>query len=445
MRSPIDPVGFVLASAATLTLLAARPAPIAAALASEPPDTLHLGRLQALAIAEDARTERRELERRASSLRHENLAVGRLPQFQFRGDASYQSEVISLPLDNPGFTVPAAPKERYEIGLDADWTVWDGGLVEARQSVEEGRLAGTLAGLDAAIFGTRLEVTEAFFSALLLQEQVREIEVLIGDLEVRVEEMSARIEQGLALSGDRASLLAELLRARQQRDALSSERRVALGLLSRLTGQDLDGAEVLALPDLAPELASVTPTSRVHPQFAAFEAQRDRWGRQVQVIGSGDRPSVSVFGQLNLGSPGYDQFNESLHEYWRAGVRVRWSPWTWNRRQREIEEVGVQQRLIDAQEEHFEDQLARLLERPLRTMEYMRTALESDDEIIALREEAEAHARVQFEERAISVSAYTTTRSELQEARLARVRHRTELARAEAQYLITLGVELRYP
>jgi outer membrane protein TolC len=422
-----------------------------AAPVAELADTLHLGRLQTLAIQGDARTATRALERDASGLRTRNLAVARLPQFQLRGDASYQSEVIRLPLDNPGFSVPPAPKDRYELGLDADWTVWDGGLVEARQGVEQARLGGALAGLDAAIFGTRIEVTDAFFSALLLQEQVRELEVLMGDLEVRIDEMRARVEQGLALSGDLASLRAERLGARQQRDALASERRVSLGILSRLTGQVIDGSEVLALPDLAPELAAHPITgvlaplpsdARIHPQFAAFDAQRDGWAKQAEVIDVAGRPAVSVFGQLNVGSPGYDQFNESLHEYWRAGVRVRWSPWTWNRRQREVEEMLVQQRLIDAQEAHFSDQLLRMLERPIRTIEYMRTALESDDEIIALREEAEAHALVQFEERAISVSAYTTARSDLQEARIARLRHRAELARAQAHYLITLGVEL---
>ena len=415
-------------------------------------DTLYLGRLQSLAITRDARTPSLALERQASDLRSRNLAVARLPQFQLRGDASYQSEIIQLALDNPGLSVPIAPKDRYEVGLDADWTLWDGGQVEARQAVEAARLAGTLAALDAALFTTRLDVTDAFFSALLLQEQIRELDVLIGDLDVRAGEMSARVEQGLALRGALASLRAEVLGARQQRDALASERRVALGVLSRLTGQALDGSEVLALPDLAAELAEhPTPNalaplpaeSRVHPQFAAFEAQRSGWARQADALDVGGRPAVSVVGQLNVGSPGYDQFNDSLHEYWRTGVRVRWSPWSWNRDRRGIEETVVQQRLIDVQEEHFSDQLLRALERPVRTIEYMRTALESDDDIVALREEAEAHALVQFEERAISVSAYTTARSELQEARIARLRHRAELARAQAHYLITLGVELR--
>lgn len=442
----------LLAVGVLATAVAGSAAEVSATPTAQAADTLHLGPLQALATARDARASSLALEREASDLRSRNLAVAGLPQFQVRGDASYQSEVIQLALDTPGLSVPVAPKDRYEVGLDADWTLWDGGQVEARQAVEAARLAGTLAALDAELFTVRLEVTDAFFSALLLQEQIREIDVLIADLDVRTTEMSARVEQGLALRGALASLRAEVLGARQQREALASERRVAVGVLSRLTGEALDGSEVLALPDLAAELArhrtpgTLAPLpdeARVHPRFAAFEAQRVGWARQADALELGGRPSVSVFGQINVGSPGYDQFNDSLHEYWRTGVRVRWSPWSWDRDRREIEEALVQQRLIDVQAEHFSDQLLRALERPARTIEYMRTALESDDDIVALREEAEAHARVQFEERAISVSAYTTARSELQEARIARLRHRAELARAQAHYLITLGVELR--
>ncbi len=426
----------------------------AVALGPQPADTLHLSALQTLAIAEDTRTARLELEREASGLRAENLKVARLPQIQMRGDASYQSEVIDIPIDNPAFSVPSPPKERYEVALETDWMVWDGGLVDAQRAVENAQLASTLAGLDAEIFGVRMEVANSFFSALLLQEQVHEVEVLIGDLETRLEEMRVRVDQGAALPGDTASMRAELLVARQQRDAIGNERRVALSDLSRLIGRPIDDAEVLALPDLSAQMAaqplgavasdtiSTLPLNmRTHPQFGAFEAARKSRDMQVQAIRVTARPSVSVFGQFSLGTPGFDQFNDSLHEYWRAGARVRWAPWNWDRRDREVQEVQVQQRLIDNQEQRFSDQLFRLLQRPMRVMEYLRTALGSDDEIIALREQAEEFARIQFEERAISGSAYTRARSDLQEARIARLRHRAELVRAQAQYLITLGVE----
>ena len=161
------------------------------------------------------------------------------------------------------------------------------------------------------------------------------------------------------------------------------------------------------------------------------------------MVDASGRPTVALFGQLSFGSPGFDQFNNDVHEYWRAGIRVQWSPWDWARDQRRVEEIQVQQQIIDTREERFSDELVRALQRPLQTMEYMQTALLSDDKIIALREQAEAHALAQFEERTISVSAYTDVRTDLQEARIARLRHRAELARAQAYYLITLGVELR--
>lgn len=437
----------------------AQPASSAAGSGSFPADTLRLGPLQERAVSRDPRSAQYELEREASLLRRRNLEVSLLPQFQIRGDVSYQSEIIQLPLDNPGLTAPPAPKDRYEVGLDTDWTLWDGGMTGARREVEASRLNAALAALDAEIFGIRAEVTDAFFSALLLQEQVREVEVLLDDLGVRLEEMQARLDQGLALAGDMAVLQAERLVAQQQRDALTSERRVALGVLSRLTGQPVDTADVLALPDLSAEMAmhpagdvlsarGTTPPGpdeslRLHPRFALFDARRETGERQVGAIRAAARPSVALFGQLNYGSPGFDQFNDTLHEYWRGGVRLRWSPWTWNRRRREEQEIRLQQRLIDAEEAHFSNQLLRMLERPVRTMEHMRAALETDDRIVSLREEAEAHARLQFEERALPVSAYTRTRTDLQEARIARLRHRIEWTRAQAHYLITLGVELR--
>jgi len=423
-------------------------------LRAQAADTLHLADLQALAVAADARSARLPLEREASALRSDNLGVGRLPQFQFRADAAYQSEVINIPIENPNFALPAPPKERYEVALDTDWTLWDGGVISAQQAIEEARLSATLAGLDAEILGTRAAVSDAFFSALLVQEQVRQVEVLLEDLGTRLTELRARVETGVALPGDTSSLRAEQLTAEQRRDALASERRVALDVLSQLTGRTVGDTDVLALPNLSNEMdgystdrspvaVSLAEELRVHPQFSAFDALRATADRRADAISASAKPAISAFGQLSYGSPGFDQFNDSLHDYWRAGVRVRWAPWTWNRRDREIQEIRVQQRVIDTQEQRFSDELLRILQRPLRTVEYMRTALQSDDAIIALREDAEQFARFQFEERAISVSAYTDARSKLQDARIAQLRHRIELARAQAQYLITLGVELR--
>jgi len=449
--------------AMTLVTFAAAPVPAVASGAEQEPsppgfqeaDTLRLAALHVLAVEEDARTRRVELERRAADLRMENLTVGQLPQFQLRGDAAYQSEVITLPFEGPDLSPSSPSKERYELALEADWKVWDGGIASARRDVERAGLSSTLATLDAEVFQIRAEVTDAFFSALLLQEQVREVDLLIEDLESRLLEVRVRVEQGAALPGDMASMRAELLGAAQHRDRLVHERRTALRVLARIVGRPIAADAVLTLPQLSEQMAAhvaagaadprsqLPAEARLHPQFAAFDAQRATRERQAAAVEARRRPSISLFGQLAYGSPGFDQFNDSLHEYWRAGVRVQWAPWSWNRHEREIEELSLQRRIVDTHEERFSDVLLRALEQPLGTIAHMRAALDSDDEIVALREEAETYARAQLEERAIPVSTYTRARTDLQDARIARLLHGIELARAQARYLITLGVELR--
>ena len=57
----------------------------------------------------------------------------------------------------------------------------------------------------------------------------------------------------------------------------------------------------------------------------------------------------------------------------------------------------------------------------------------------------ERQARAQLAERAIPVSRYTDARTDVLEARVARARHRVELARAQTRYLLILGAELPQP
>lgn len=435
---------FILTASIGLTLVAG--------LDAQMVGPIELSTVYALAESADARHEIAGIERESSTLRSDNLRTARLPALSLRADASYQSEVITFTSDNPGFSPPSPANDGYAVTLDVDWRIWDGGETSAREQLENARLAGTVAGLDAELYVTRSRATDAFFGVLALQQQAVEIGALADDLATRLNEVRVLVDAGVALPGASATLGAELLELRQRQDAITNERSVALATLSRLIGRQLELDAELLLPDLSDEVASlsrsiagsptVRPEGAAHPQFAVFEAQRAQADRQADLIQRGQQPSVSFFGQLGYGRPGFDQFNNSLHDYWRAGLRVSWTPWRWGRDNRQLRETRLAIRAIEAREKHFTDELLRALERPLRTIEYMRTALSTDDDIINLREEAANHARAQFGEGAISAASYSTAFTALEDARIARLRHRVELARAEAHVLLTLGLDL---
>jgi outer membrane protein TolC len=429
-------------------------------------DTLRLGELQRAAPLSDPRVRQLALAEAATDLRLRNVRAERLPALRLTGEAVHQSEVPALSFaPTGGVAPPTPPKDRYEVALGADWLFWDGGVRGARLENERATLATTRAEVEAALHPLRMEVTEAFFSAFLLQERAREVEALLRSLDTRLDETRERVLAGAALPGDTAAVRAERLRALQQWDEALAGRRAALAVLAELTGRQVSEADVLALPELDVEVARVRGAAeggappggaggassvpagdaapRVHPQYAVFDARREALARDAVLVRARTAPQVSAFGQLAYGRPGFEMFTDDPHPYGLAGVRVQWVPWTRGVAGRELETLRIQQEIVATEEAAFTARLARQLEGPLQEMERLGSALEADQEIIALREQIERQAAAQFAEGAITAASYVDALTDVEEARLALVRHTAELARSQAVYLTTLGVELR--
>lgn len=425
--------------------------PLAAALLVAPAqDTLRLAALQQAALRRDPRAEQPALQARASELRLRSMAAERLPALAGRAQATHQSEVPVIPLSLPGGqTPPIPPKDQYEARVEVEQLLYDGGVISRRRSAERAQLGIEQARIAADLHPLREEVTEAFFAAYLLQERAAEISTLVEDLEARLAMLRAQYRAGTALPGDTAVVLATALRAMEDRAEVAANRRVALNRLALLTGMEVSERDVLALPQLGaavealrpqPGAAAEMPAAR--PEYAVFAARRERLSRDAAVIGARARPQVSAFAQIAVGSPGFAQFERDLHDYWIAGVRARWAPFDWGTRDRDRGLLEVQRRIVDTEEAAFTARLRREVQDELAEMERLETALAMDERIIALREQVERQARAQVEERAITAAAYVDVRTDLQDARLARQRHRAELARARARYLTTLGIDL---
>ena len=417
-------------------------------------DTLQLAALQDSAVMHDPRLRQVALAEAATALRLRNLAVERLPAFSLTGEATHQSEVAELPIALPNIDVPRPPKSRYELALSADWRLLDGGVVRARREVERANLAAAHAELAAQLYPLRLEVVDAFFSVLIVQERARELDPLIETLDARLKETRARVAAGAALPADTAVVRAELLRALQQRAELAADRGAALAVLEDVTGRAISPADVLAVPSFDLQLARVTsssgdvrsPDSGVvaeHPQYAVFAAERARLERQTELVRANVRPQLTAFGQYAYGRPGLQQFADELHDYWHAGLRLKWSPWSWGSTEREIEVFRLQQQIVDTERAAFTASLLRQVQQPLAAMERLPATIATDEQIVELLAQVERQARAQFAEHAITAADYVDAATDLQAARTTLVRHRVELARAQARYLTTLGIELR--
>lgn len=424
---------------ATLALLAA--------VQTAPTDTLYLADFQRAAVAAEAIRGQTDLERRGAALRMENIRADWYPRLRVLGDATHQSETVTLPFDIPGFDFPDLPKDRFNASLRADQTLYDGGGIGARLAVERARLSETEAGIEARLRPLWAEVNQAYFGALLAQSQVENASLLIQQLEARLEEARLGVREGVALPGDTAALAAEQLRAMQGLEEATARRRAALAVLGDLTGDALPEDAVLATPDLADRVATrraaIEAAIQASPEYLRLEATRERIARQAEAIGVEARPRVEAFGQAGFGRPGpYQLFDDGINDFWQAGVQLQWQPWAWGTRQRERRLLEVQADIVSTEQASLMARVARQTETAVAEISRLEEALATDATIIELREQVEAQARLQFDERAITVAAYVDAALDVIEARLARERHTIQLQQNYAEYLRILGVPL---
>ena len=56
-----------------------------------------------------------------------------MPQFSLSGKATYQSDITRLPVEIPNLDIKTAPKDQYQVMLEVQQTLWDGGDIRSRK------------------------------------------------------------------------------------------------------------------------------------------------------------------------------------------------------------------------------------------------------------------------------------------------------------------------
>jgi outer membrane protein TolC len=354
--------------------------------------------------------------------------------------------VVTFPFPTTnGRDVSSPPRNTYDLHVSADQRLLDP-TAGPRREVERAQLREAQARVEVTRFGLRQEVNEAFFAAAFLQERAGVLGAAITDLEARLRDVSARVEEGTALAGEAAAVEATLLQRRQDHAELRARRRAALARLEALTARSITGEAALALPDLADAVEQARRAAgppRTRPEYEQFARTRERLASQEQVVAAGRRPRLSAYGRAGYGRPGLNFVSDRFEAYWLAGLRLQWAPWKWGAEKREREVLALQRQIVAADEEAFAEGLRRAVQPELADIDRLDETLALDERIVTLREAIERETRLRFDEGVVTAADYVDRHTDVMEARLALAAHRVERALAGARYLTTLGLEVR--
>lgn len=405
-----------------------------------PPETLTLDTVRRATTAEDARSIQPGILEEASKLRLGALRAARMPRVSLSGQATIQSDVPGIPLTFPGQSLPVVPKEQFRSGLDAEFLLYDGQRTKRQSAAERARLAQDLAGIAVSTNRMRDVATETFFTARLLDARYETLELAATDIGSQLERVNVQVQEGAALATHADVLLAERIRVEQQMAEVAAMRRSARSVLSQLTGLTVSESTVLAATDHPlPQMDGHAAIER--PELVQLARAAERAEAEAAARATETRPTVSLFGQAGIGSPNaYNFFSDGVSEYGMAGVRVRWSVFDGGLIRKQAHAMKLQASLAESESEAFRDQIRRSVSADRETLSFLTSALESDREIVALRERVLDVARTQLDEGVLLPDAYTDRVTDLANARLDLARHEIEREQTQARILSTLGI-----
>lgn len=392
-----------------------------------------------LAEANTAIAQNPQLLEKITALKLENIDASRLPNLQWNAKATWQNEVFGLPFSFPGVEVNI-PKYNVVTNLEANYVLLDGGISEAKKTVEKAKLAVDNQSVAVDLNKLREQVDKVFFGALLLQEQTKTLDLTLKDLQAKTTQVAAAVKHGVALESEVLKLQVEQLKVQSKIEEVQSDRRALLSILGSLIGQNLEEKTALEQPALQ---SPITNHQSQRPEPALFDLQKQQILASSDLIAAQWKPKVSAFATTGLGYPDpLNFFDDKISPYFIGGVQFQWKFWDWKQADREREVLSVQSQLIENQKATFLQNLAHQNGKFREDIAKLQTQIQGDEEIAKLQAELLKQLSSQLENGVATATDYLLQSDAELQARLSMEAHRVQLAQVEAAWRTWMGVEI---
>jgi outer membrane protein TolC len=415
-------------------------------------DSISLEYCHELAMINYPAAQRTELLSSASEIQQKKLNANYLPQVQINGQAHYQSDVPRVDVVVPSFYLPppidmqvtpspletpVPPKDQYRVTMDIFQVIYDGGLTSRQKSIDLTQYEMEKQRVEIELHKLKENINTVYFSIILMQENTKLLNVLLNNLNNKLADVEAAVENGVALTSDRDVLKAEVIRVEQQLQETAIQREAFIGILSELISEVIPFSIVLSMPEHMIAGSSYIPE---RPELMMYDLQKSVLEHSKELVTGTWRPKLSAFGQAGYGNPGLNVMEDKFTPYYMVGAKLNWNIWNWNQNKKDKQILGLRQDLVDRERETFDKNLKVALEQHLADIRKYEILILRDMEVIDLRKSIAQTAHSQFDNGVITSSDLVSRLNEEAQAKLNMEVHRVRLAKSKVDYLTTLGI-----
>ena len=334
-----------------------------------------------LAAAHYPILKQKDLISKAASYSIENAQKGYLPQLNLLGQATYQSDVTSVPISVPGIDIPKLPKDQYKVYVEASQTLYDGGMIRKQKELATANADFEKANVTTELYKLHERINQLYFGILLIDRQLEQIRLRKSDIQAGLDRTNGAIANGTAFKSNADVFKAELLMADQAATEQIALRKSYSDMLGLFIGKTLDGTVVFIEPAKTTSLA----TSVTRPELDAFELRKRTYVIQEQMIFARNQPKVSLFVQAGYGRPGLNMLKNEFAFYSLGGIRFNWPISGLYTVKGERQLIRNNQEMVDVQKETFLFNTSLSVSQENSEQTKLTELMKTDDEIIRLR------------------------------------------------------------
>ncbi len=331
-----------------------------------------------------------------------NAGKGYLPQVSLTAKVTYQSETTEIPINIPGIPAFAMSKDQYQAITEVSQLIWDGGAIRSQKKIIQQSAGVEKQNLEVSLYNLNERINQLFFGVLVIQEQLKQNDLLRAGWQTNIDRVTAWISNGVASQADLDAFKAELLRTAQRSTELAALQKSYRQMLSAMTGEPADDGVTLVRPESSVPVESSMVNHRPELQF--FEYQKDLLAGQRDAIFSANRPKIGMFLQAGYGKPGLNILNNQFSPFAIGGARITWNLSNYYSQKNNVSKLGINGQSVDLQREVFlyNTNLASIQQS--NEIEKIRELIGRDADIIALRQSIRKTSEAKVGNGTLSVS-----------------------------------------
>lgn len=338
----------------------------------------------------------------------------------------------------PSFA-PGAPSDNGSlkfIGIgQINQTIWDGGGTKVQKDMIRANAEVEKANIEVSLFALRERINQLFYGVLIINEQLRELDILRQNFNRNANKVKLSADNGLAYNSDVDEIKVELLKADQRVDEFVYTRKSFIAMLSIMIGEPLKEDLVLDKPSIDVAL----PGAVTRPELTLYNYQQRLAEQQNALSRVGYMPKIGLLGLGVRLEPGAQFGTQAIQSLSLAGINLSWNTMGLYRNKNNRNQTRISMARIQNQQEIFLFNTNLEMAQEANVIEKQRSIIAKDQQIIELRGSIRKSYELKYQNGISTVQDLILAVNAESEANSNKALHEVQLMSSISSYKTTSG------